>query len=107
MPTTPCSFRPDDELHTLLEMRAYKCRMTKAELIEAAVRAYLQAPAPTPLRHQLEALLFEMLLCKAYSHSLARLMLGDEVVRESLPEVEREARAQVKSLFNRLATIGE
>ena len=102
MGTTPCAFRPDAELHARIEQRAFEQGMTKAELLRTAVQQYLDTPAAFPWKRQFGALLIQVLLCKAYSHSLARQVLGEDAVAEGLPAVEDEARQEVESLLDRL-----
>ena len=102
MATTPCAFRPDAELYARIEQWAFEQGMTKAELLRTAVRHYLDTPAPFPWRRQFGALLVQVLLCKAYSHSLARQVLGEDAVAEGLPAVEDEARLEVEALLDRL-----
>jgi hypothetical protein len=75
--------------------------MTKAELLRTAVRQYLDTPAPFPWRRQFGTLLIQVLLCKAYSHSLAREVLGEEC----LPAVKEEARKEVEALLDRLEAL--
>jgi len=103
--TTPCSFRPDDHLHARIERRAALEGMTKAQFLDTAVRHYLGEPPRLPLRRQFEAVLQQLLLCKAFSSSVAQQVLCVEVVEKFLPEVEHEARVAVQAMLAKLDTL--
>jgi hypothetical protein len=90
-----------------MERRAALEGMTKAQFLETAVRHYLGELPRLPLRRQFAAVLEEVLVCKAFSHSVARELLGEESVDQCLPAVEQSARLRVHSLLNRLDEVEE
>lgn len=102
MPTTPCSFRPDEALHALIERRAALEGLSKARLLEAAVRHYLGAPPNLPFRRQFEVVLAEVLVCGVYGHSMALHTLGQKAVSKSLPDIGRRARRRAKAVLRKI-----
>ena len=102
MSTRVFSLRADETLSAHIESQALLEHIHESQLLHKALTQYLTSTPEVWLRRLFEAVLTEVLVSSHFIHLLAAQTFGHDELRDSLPEIARQARARAREILDEI-----